>query len=60
MAKDNATAIANLGGVHAASPRPIERWDHPGMGEAEFFPRCIAAGCSPVRKYKICNFLNLK
>lgn len=44
-----ATAAANLGGVQVASPKPMDKWDHPGMGEAEFFPLCIAAGCSPAK-----------
>lgn len=46
-ARVTAAANANLGEVHAASPRPIDKWDQPGMGDAEFFPLCIAAGCSP-------------
>jgi hypothetical protein len=41
--------MANLGGVQAASPRPTERCDQAGIGDAEFFPRCMAAGCSPGR-----------
>lgn len=45
-----ATAKANLGGVQAARPSPMDRWDQPGMGDAEFLPRCIAAGCSPTNK----------
>lgn len=48
-AQDRTNDTTNLGGVHAASPRPTDRCDHqrPGIGDAEFFPRCIAAGCSP-------------
>ena len=54
-AKLRATAMANLGGVQAARPIPMERCDQAGMGEAEFLPRCIAAGCSPA-KTRILNF----
>lgn len=43
----SATVTAILGGVHAARPRPMDKWGQPGIGDAEFFPRCIAAGCSP-------------
>lgn len=38
---------AILGGVQAARPIPIDKCGQPGIGDAEFFPRCIAAGCSP-------------
>lgn len=48
-AKDKATAMANLGGVHAANPNPIDKWDQAGIGDAEFLPLCIAAGCSPTK-----------
>nr|CAD7392651.1 unnamed protein product [Timema cristinae] len=44
------TAMATLRGcTQALRPSPAERWLHqrPGIGEAEFFPRCMAAGCSP-------------
>jgi hypothetical protein len=44
------TAIAAVrGGRQALSPRPADRWLHqrPGIGDAAFLPRCIAAGCSP-------------
>lgn len=44
---DRTTVTTILGGVQAARPKPIDKWDHPGMGDAEFFPLCIAAGCSP-------------
>ena len=41
--------VAVRGGRQALRPSPAERGPHhrPGIGEAEFFPRCIAAGCSP-------------
>ena len=45
------TAIAAVrGGRQALSPRPADRWLHqrPGIGDAAFLPRCMAAGCSPV------------
>ncbi|CAG2057526.1 unnamed protein product [Timema podura] len=47
------TAMATLRGcTQALRPSPAERWLHqrPGIGEAEFFPRCMAAGCSPKTK----------
>lgn len=49
--------MANLGGVQAASPSPTERWDQAGIGEAEFFPRCIAAGCSPTNEQQMGNVM---
>lgn len=53
-AKVKATAIAKRGGVHAARPKPIDKCDQAGIGDAEFLPRCIAAGCSPII-YNIVN-----
>jgi hypothetical protein len=43
-------AAAVRGGRQALSPSPADRWLHqnPGIGDAAFLPRCIAAGCSPV------------
>lgn len=52
-ARDKATAMANRGGVHAANPNPIDKWDQAGIGDAEFLPLCIAAGCSPDDKEKV-------
>lgn len=46
-ATDRATAIAILGEMQAARPSPIDKWGQPGIGDAEFLPLCIAAGCSP-------------
>lgn len=45
-------AKASRGEMQAASPRPTDRCDHAGIGDAEFLPRCIAAGCSPRLKRK--------
>lgn len=49
MAKVRTAAMTALGGTQAARPNPAERWPHqrPGMGDAEFLPLCMAAGCSP-------------
>lgn len=56
-AHDRTTDITNLGGVQVVRPSPTESGDHqrPGIGDAEFFPRCIAAGCSPTTKTHINN-----
>lgn len=52
-ATDRATAIAILGEMQAARPSPIDKWGQPGIGDAEFLPRCIAAGCSPEKSIQL-------
>lgn len=34
---------------HVLKPRPADNGPHhrPGIGDAAFLPRCMAAGCSP-------------